>query len=160
MNGFRFQEFQFDPGLDPDWLRLRRHKQLVGGRTAHELTELWEREILSRVRLSEKSGAQPRFVPERLLAPITKLNIRVRHTLYRVEIEVRVWDGHWHPVVQSCLSYEQANPFLLRGRLPVRNYGDLLPIVVRHIRWSDSVLLQHPDLKCILAGQLPEATLV
>ena len=160
MGGFRFQEFQFDPGLDPNWLRLRRHKQLVGGRTAHELTELWETEVLSRVKVSETPAAEPRFVWECLPAPITKLNIRVRHAIYRVEIEVRVWDGRWHPVLQSSLSYEQANPFLLRGRLPVRKYGDLLPIAVRHIRWSDSGLLRRPDLNRLLSGQLPDAKLV
>jgi hypothetical protein len=160
VDAFRFQEFQFDPGLDPNWLRSRRHKHFVGGRTAHALAELWEREVLSRVRLSEKPAQESQFLAECPPAPITKVNMRLLHTLYRVEIELRAWDGRWHPVLQSCLSQEQANPFLSRGRLPLRNCRDLLPIAVRHVRWSDSRLLHRPEMKCILAGQLPDVKLV
>ncbi len=160
MEAFRFQECQFDPDLDPNWLRLRRHKHLVGGRTAHDLAELWKREVLSRIRLREKAALESQFIPEWPPAPITKLNIRRLHTLYCVEIELRVWDGCWHPVLRSCLSHEQANPFLSRGRLRARNYRDLLPVAVRHIQWSDPGLLQRPDLKCILAGHRPDARLV
>lgn len=132
----------------------------MDGRTAHDLAKLWEREVLSRIRLKEKAAPESQFTPECPPEPITRLNIRLLHTLYRVEIELRVWDGRWHPVLRSCLSHEQANPFLSRGRLRARNYRSLLPVAVRHIRWSDPGLLRRPDLKCILAGQLPEAKLV
>ena len=43
---WRFQEFQFDRDLDPEWLRALKEQQRVGGRAAHELRDLWEGAIL------------------------------------------------------------------------------------------------------------------
>ena len=160
MEGYRFQELQFDRDLDPVWLRIRRQNQRVGGRAAHCLGELWEREIMKRIKLSEKPDWDPLFSHQDPAQTIRKLTLVARHTNYRVDVEVRVWDGTWETVLIGCLSYDQASPFLTRGKIRVENYGQILPVVIRHCRYSNGGLLELPELKCILAGQLPELTLI
>ena len=57
-------------------------------------------------------------------------------------------------------SHEQVEPFLHRGKLRARNYGNVLPLVTRHRVYADACLLGMPELRCLLAGELPELTLV
>ena len=58
------------------------------------------------------------------------------------------------------LCHEQVEPFLHGGKLRARDYGKVLPLVTRHRVYADACLLGMPELRCLLAGELPELTLV
>jgi hypothetical protein len=159
--GWRFQEFQFDTELDPRGLRSRKTQQRIGGRAAHELRDLWEEEILARIELIQE--------PERITAPLLsqrnqtrvlrKLTLTAAPGCYAVEIHVKVWTRTWETVLIGSLSHEQVAPFLHRGKLRARNYGKVLPLVTRHRVYANACLLGIPELRCLLAGKLPELTL-
>lgn len=160
MGGYQFQEFQFDRDLDPVWLRSRRQQQRRGGQAAHRLCGLWEREVLSRIKLTEPSDSTLLF---RKLAPspkIKKLTLVARITRYRVDVEVKAWEETWGTVLIGGLSHDQANPFLTRGKIRIENYREILPLAIRHIRYANAALLERTELKCILAGQMPDLKLV
>ena len=160
--GWRFQEFQFDSDLDPEWLRSLKTQQRIGGRAARELCNLWEAEIMARIELVRE--------PERIALPLLgrrsparvprKLTLAAAQGCYAVEIHVKAWTGTWETVLIGCLSHEQAAPFLHCGRLRTKNYGNVLPLVIRHRVYANSYLLERPELRCLLAGKLPELKLV
>ena len=60
----------------------------------------------------------------------------------------------------GSLSHEQVRPFLHRGKLRARNYGEVLPLVTRHRVYANAWLLGMPELRCLLVGGLPELALV
>jgi hypothetical protein len=60
----------------------------------------------------------------------------------------------------GSLSHEQVAPFLNCGRLPAKNYGKVLPLVTRHRVYGNACMLGMPELRCLLAGELPDLKLV
>jgi len=160
--GWRFQEFQFDSELDPRSLRSLKTQQRLGGRAAHELRDLWEDEILARIELIEEpERIEPPLIRQRSPARVLrKLTFTAAQGCYAVEIHVKVWTWAWETVLIGSLSHEQLAPFLHRGKLRARNYGRVLPLVTRHRVYADACLLGMPELRCLLAGELPELTLV
>ena len=154
-SGWRFQDYQFDSDLDPEWLRARRVQQRIGGRAARELRDLWEEEVLARLELTgERTQELPYIKPDR--APhVRKLKLVAVHGCYAVEIHVRVWTGTWETVLTGTLSHQQAAPFLRLGKLPARNYVKVLPIVLRHSVYTNACLAGRPELRCLLSGRLP-----
>ena len=159
---WRFQEFQFDRDLDPEWLRALKEQQRVGGRAAHELRDLWEGAILARIKLlPESARIEPPLLSHcRPVQALRKLTLTALQRCYSVEIHVKVRTRVWETVLIGNLSREQAAPFLHRGRLRRQSYGPVLPLVVRHRVYADAVLLGRPELRCLLAGKLPELRLV
>ena len=160
--GWRFQEFQFDSDLDPRRRRSLKAQHRIGGRAAHELRDLWEEEILARIELvQERERIDPPPLglrgPQRVLR---KLTLTAVQGCYAVEIHVRVWTRTWETVLIGSLSHEQLAPYLQCGRLRARNYGKVLPLVTRHRVYAHSFMLGRPELRCLLAGTLPELTLV
>lgn len=156
--GWRFQEFQFDRDLDPEWLRSLKARQRIGGRAARELRDLWEGAILARIKLvPEPARIDPPILSHRSPAQVLrKLTLTAVQRCYAVEIHVKVRTRVWETVLIGNLSREQAAPFLLRGKLRVASYGNVLPLVVRHRVYADACLLGRPELRCLLAGKLPE----
>ncbi|MBM3747104.1 MAG: hypothetical protein FJW34_15055, partial [Acidobacteria bacterium] len=155
--GWRFQEFQFDSDLDPEWLRWRKVQQRNGGRAARELRDMWEQAVLARVELTpELERMEPPFLSGASPAPVLrKLTLALVRGCYAVEIHVKVWTGAWETVMVGSLSYQQAVPFLERGKLRAKNYDKVLPVVIRHCVYTDAHLLGRPELRCLLAGKLP-----
>jgi hypothetical protein len=160
--GWRFQEFQFDSDLDPEWLRWRKVQQRNGGRAARELRDLWEAEIMARVALiaEPKPLEPPRVSQASPLPALRRLTLALVRGRYVVEIHVKVRTRTWETVVIGSLSYQQAEPFLQRGKLRAKNYDKVLPIVIRHCVYTNAHLLGRPELRCLLAGHLPELRLV
>ena len=160
--GWRFQEFQFDSDLDPWRLRSLKTQQRIGGRAAHELRDLWEEEILARIELIQgPERIAPALLRQRSPAPVPRrLTLTTAQGCYAVKIHVRVWTWAWETVLIGSLSHEQLAPFLLCGKLRARNYGKVLPLVTRHRVYANAYLLGMPELRCLLAGELPELTLV
>jgi len=160
--GWRFQEFQFDSDLDPEWLRSRKAQQRIGGRAAREIRDLWEEAVLARVELiQEPKRMEPPLLSGASPAPVLrKLTLALVRGCYAVEVHVRVWARIWETVMIGSLSYQQAVPFLERGRLRAKNYGKVLPVVIRHCVYANACLLARPELRCLLAGELPELRLV
>jgi hypothetical protein len=160
--GWRFQEFQFDSELDDRRLRSLKIQRRIGGRVAHELRDLWEEEILARIELIEE--------PEQMASPLLrgrspapeprKLTLTVAQGCYAVKVHVKVWTWAWETVLIGSLSHEQLAPFLHCGKLRARNYGKVLPLVARHRVYADACLLGMPELSSLLAGELPDLTLV
>ena len=160
--GWRFQEFQFDSELDPRRLRSLKTQQRIGGRAAHELRDLWEEEILARIELiQEPERIAPPLLRQRSPAPVPrKLTLIAAQGCYAVKIHVKVWTWAWETVLIGSLSHEQLAPFLLRGKLRAKNYGKVLTLVTRHRVYANPCLLGMPELRCLLAGKLPELKLV
>ena len=160
--GWRFQEFQFDSELDPRRLRSLKTQQRIGGRAAHELRDLWEEEILARIELiQEPERIAPPLFRHRSPAPLPrKLTLTAAQGCYAVKVHVKVWTWAWETVLIGSLSHEQLAPFLHCGKLRARNYGKALPLITRHRVYADACLLGMPELSCLLAGKLPELTLV
>ena len=160
--GWRFQEFQFDSDLDPRRLRSLKTQQRIGGRAAHELRDLWEMEILARIELIR----EPERIPPHLLRQrsparaLRKLTFTAVQGCYAVEIYVKVWTRTWETVLIGSLSREQAAPFFQYGKLRAKNYGKVLPLLTRHRVYANACMLGRPELRCLLAGELPELRLV
>ena len=160
--GWRFQEFQFDSDLAPRRLRSLKTQQRIGGRAAHELRDLWEEEIMARIELIR----EPERIPPPLLIQrsparvLRKLTLTAAQGCYAVEIHVKVWTRTWETVLIGSLSREQVAPFLHGGKLRARNYGKVLPLVTRHRVYANACMLGRPELRCLLAGELPELKLV
>ncbi|MBZ5618923.1 MAG: hypothetical protein LAQ69_09400 [Acidobacteriia bacterium] len=160
--GWRFQECQFDSDLDPGRLRSLKAQQRIGGRAAHELRDLWEEEILARIELVQEPEPidPPLFGQRGLERVLRKLTLATVQGCDAVEIHVKVWTRTWETVLIGSLSHEQLAPFLQCGRLRAKNYGKVLPLVIRHRVYADACMLGRPELICLLAGKLPELRLV
>jgi hypothetical protein len=160
--GWRFQEFQFDSELDPRGLRSLKIQQRIGGRAAHELRDLWEEEILARIEMIR----EPERITPPLLSHRNQTRVLRRLTLtaalgcYAVEIHVKVCTRTWETVMIGSLSHEQVRPFLDCGKLRAKNYAKVLPLVTRHRVYANACLLGMPELRCLLAGELPKLALV
>ena len=123
---------------------------------------MWEEEILARIELIEEPERFPPPILSRRASTrvLRKLTLTVVRGCYAVEIHVKIWTRMWETALIGNLSHEQVAPFLECGRLRARNYGKVLPLVTRHRVYADACLLGMPELRCLLAGELPELTLV
>jgi len=158
--GWRFQEFQFDSDLDPWRLRSLKIQLRIGGRAVHELRDLWEDAILARIELIQETERVAPTSQRRPARVLRKLTLTVAQGCYAVEIHVKVWSKDWETVLIGSLSHKQLAPFLHRGKLRAKNYGDVLPLVTRHSVYANACMLNRPELQCLLAGELPELRLV
>ena len=159
--GWRIQEFQFDKDLDPWSLRALRTQHRIGGRAAREIRDLWQDAVLTRIKLVDQNGqvAAPSLGPRFAGPPPRRLTLTIARRSCLVEIHVKVWIWNWETALIGCLSYEQLAPFLRGGKLRPRNYGNVLPLVVRHRVYVDADMMEMPELRCLLAGKLPELSL-